>query len=49
MCGLAGEVRFDGEVADLSAVERMTDCLSPRGPDGRGSGPGARWRWATGD
>ena len=36
VCGLAGEVRFDGEVADLSAVERMTDCQSPRGPDGRG-------------
>ena len=43
MCGLAGELRFDGEVADLSAVERMTDCQSPRGPDGRGvvePGPG---------
>ena len=31
-----GWLRFDGEVADLTAVERMTDCQSPRGPDGRG-------------
>ncbi|MDF3299144.1 N-acetylglutaminylglutamine amidotransferase [Streptomyces tropicalis] len=36
MCGLSGEVRFDGGQPDLAAVERMTDRLAPRGPDGRG-------------
>ncbi|MFD3874027.1 N-acetylglutaminylglutamine amidotransferase [Streptomyces sp. NPDC058623] len=37
MCGLSGEVRFDGGRPDLAAVERMTDMLEPRGPDGRGA------------
>ncbi|MFE5675319.1 N-acetylglutaminylglutamine amidotransferase [Streptomyces erythrochromogenes] len=37
MCGLSGEVRFDGRRPDLAAVERMTDTLEPRGPDGRGA------------
>ncbi|EFL19731.1 N-acetylglutaminylglutamine amidotransferase [Streptomyces sp. C] len=37
MCGLTGEVRFDGGRPDLAAVERMTDALEARGPDGRGS------------
>ncbi len=36
MCGLSGEVRFDGGRPDVAAVERMTDVLEPRGPDGRG-------------
>ncbi|MEU0369544.1 N-acetylglutaminylglutamine amidotransferase [Streptomyces sp. NPDC006283] len=36
MCGLSGEIRFDGGHPDLAAVERMTDRLAPRGPDGRG-------------
>ncbi|MFC1401610.1 MULTISPECIES: N-acetylglutaminylglutamine amidotransferase [Streptacidiphilus] len=36
MCGLSGEVRFDGSRPDLAAVERMTDRLAARGPDGRG-------------
>ncbi|KES08344.1 asparagine synthase [Streptomyces toyocaensis] len=36
MCGLGGEVRFDGGRPDIAAVERMTDRLAPRGPDGRG-------------
>ncbi|MFI1168133.1 N-acetylglutaminylglutamine amidotransferase [Streptomyces sp. NPDC020801] len=36
MCGLSGEIRFDGRQPDLAAVERMTDRLAPRGPDGRG-------------
>src|SRR3954469_16169139 len=33
MCGIAGEVRFDGAAADVVAVARMTDALTPRGPD----------------
>jgi asparagine synthase (glutamine-hydrolysing) len=36
MCGLSGEIRFDGGRPDMAAVERMTDRLAPRGPDGRG-------------
>ncbi|MEN5115550.1 MULTISPECIES: N-acetylglutaminylglutamine amidotransferase [Brevundimonas] len=36
MCGLSGEINFDGRPADAGAVQRMTDALSPRGPDGSG-------------
>ncbi|QTE02026.1 N-acetylglutaminylglutamine amidotransferase [Streptomyces cyanogenus] len=36
MCGLSGEMRFDGTRPDLAAVERMTDRLAARGPDGQG-------------
>ncbi|MEI4273017.1 N-acetylglutaminylglutamine amidotransferase [Klenkia sp. LSe6-5] len=42
MCGIAAEVRFDGEVADVGAVAAMCEVLAPRGPDGSGvwqSGP----------
>jgi asparagine synthase (glutamine-hydrolysing) len=41
MCGIAGELRLDGSSADVGAVERMTDALAPRGPDGSGI-------WASG-
>ncbi|MGY1503306.1 N-acetylglutaminylglutamine amidotransferase [Streptomyces sp. QTS52] len=37
MCGLSGEIRFDGRRPDLAAVERMSDRLAARGPDGRGT------------
>ncbi|MGA5042216.1 N-acetylglutaminylglutamine amidotransferase [Streptomyces capoamus] len=36
MCGLSGEMRFDGTRPDLAAVQRMTDRLAARGPDGEG-------------
>ena len=36
MCGLAGEIRFDGRGADVAAIERSCAALSPRGPDGSG-------------
>ncbi|MEP9316775.1 N-acetylglutaminylglutamine amidotransferase [Pseudomonas sp. LABIM340] len=36
MCGLAGELRFDKQAADLAAVERITHHLAPRGPDAWG-------------
>ncbi len=36
MCGIAGEIRFDGHPIDLDAVARMSDVLRPRGPDGDG-------------
>ena len=37
MCGFAGELRFDGRSADLAAVERMSDSMQRRGPDGCGT------------
>ncbi|MFI5685283.1 N-acetylglutaminylglutamine amidotransferase [Streptomyces sp. NPDC051636] len=36
MCGLSGEIRFDGRRPDLAAVGRMSDRLAARGPDGQG-------------
>src|SRR3954462_13312098 len=36
MCGLAGELRFDGRRADVGVRDRMTSCLEHRGPDGDG-------------
>ena len=36
MCGIAGELRFDGRGADDAAVRRMLPCLESRGPDGEG-------------
>jgi asparagine synthase (glutamine-hydrolysing) len=41
MCGICGEITFDGAPADRTAVDRMRDALGPRGPDGTGS-------WADG-
>lgn len=37
MCGLCGELRFDGKVSDLNAIRRMTQRLERRGPDHDGS------------
>ena len=37
MCGLCGEITFDGSMADTTAVARMVEALVPRGPDGQGS------------
>src|SRR3954449_10208238 len=37
MCGLCGEITFDGTLADTTAVARMVETLVPRGPDGQGS------------
>src|SRR3712207_5819542 len=37
MCGLCGEITFDGSPADTTAVARMVEVLVPRGPDGQGS------------
>jgi asparagine synthase (glutamine-hydrolysing) len=36
MCGLSGELRFDGLAADVMAVSRMTATMTARGPDGVG-------------
>ena len=37
MCGLAGELRFDGQLADLAALARMTGQMISRGPDASGA------------
>jgi asparagine synthase (glutamine-hydrolysing) len=36
MCGIAGEIRFDGQAAGTAAVATMNDRQRPRGPDGEG-------------
>jgi asparagine synthase (glutamine-hydrolysing) len=36
MCGICGEIRFDGLSADVPAVSRMTDAMAARGPDSDG-------------
>jgi asparagine synthase (glutamine-hydrolysing) len=44
MCGIAGFVTNDGQLADRRIVERMTATLAHRGPDGEGfhvDGPAA--------
>jgi asparagine synthase (glutamine-hydrolysing) len=42
MCGIAGEIRFDGCPADVAAVSTMTAALHRRGPDGWGVHAGGR-------
>ncbi|MCB8837634.1 N-acetylglutaminylglutamine amidotransferase [Aurantimonas sp. VKM B-3413] len=36
MCGICGEIRFDGRGASPERLQRMGDCLARRGPDGAG-------------
>lgn len=36
MCGICGEIRFDGQAADVGAVARMTGAMTARGPDADG-------------
>jgi asparagine synthase (glutamine-hydrolysing) len=36
MCGISGEVTFDGAPASADALTAMCDSLAPRGPDGAG-------------
>jgi asparagine synthase (glutamine-hydrolysing) len=36
MCGICGEIRFDGCSADVAAVARMTAAMVSRGPDSDG-------------
>jgi asparagine synthase (glutamine-hydrolysing) len=33
MCGICGEISFDGQPASAARVERMTQCMQARGPD----------------
>jgi len=37
MCGICGEIRFDGRSADVAAVARMTGTMASRGPDSDGA------------
>ena len=30
MCGLTGELRFDGDAVDVATLQRMTTCLEHR-------------------
>ena len=36
MCGICGELRWDGRAADVGAVTRMTGAMMSRGPDSDG-------------
>ena len=36
MCGICGEIRFDGGIASVTAVAAMAEAMAPRGPDGAG-------------
>jgi asparagine synthase (glutamine-hydrolysing) len=36
MCGIAGELRFDGQYADVRTVIDMTEAQARRGPNGEG-------------
>ena len=37
MCGITGIWQHDGASVDLAVLDRMTDALAHRGPDGRGT------------
>ncbi len=37
MCGIAGELRFDGKTPDIGTIERMLTKLARRGPDAAGT------------
>ena len=37
MCGICGEIRFDGSFADAAVIGRMADAMAARGPDGAGA------------
>lgn len=36
MCGICGEIRFDGSTPAVDSIARMNRVLFPRGPDGSG-------------
>ena len=37
MCGISGELRFDGQVPELKNINAMMEKLEKRGPDHAGS------------
>jgi asparagine synthase (glutamine-hydrolysing) len=36
MCGICGEIRFDGSLPGIESLQAMSDALVPRGPDAGG-------------
>lgn len=36
MCGICGELSFGASAASAARIEKMTDAMAPRGPDGAG-------------
>jgi len=36
VCGICGEIRFDGAQPSAFAISKMMDAIAPRGPDGSG-------------
>lgn len=46
MCGIAGEIRFDGAPVDTAALVRMNRRQAARGPDGQGLMAFDRWGFA---
>ena len=36
MCGICGEILFDGSFASAARIQKMADAMAPRGPDGAG-------------
>lgn len=36
MCGICGELRFDGSEVSLASLQAMTRAMQPRGPDSSG-------------
>ncbi len=36
MCGICGEIRFDGERVALERLQAINDSMEPRGPDDHG-------------
>ena len=36
MCGICGQINFNGQPADVTAVVKMTEAMTPRGPDALG-------------
>lgn len=49
MCGICGEIRFGGQLADVTSVVRMTATMASRGPDadGRGRAPRTGELWCV--
>ncbi len=47
MCGICGEVRFDGGVPDVAAVDAMTCEMTRRGPTAPVCSPRAPWHSGT--
>jgi asparagine synthase (glutamine-hydrolysing) len=37
MCGIAGEIRFDGRKPHLGRIQKINERQAPRGPDGEGA------------